>query len=358
MIIRNLTAALLLATVICCVPYYGHAQANPGREWSYSQDPASAGWDMAALTNLERFVIDSTQVTGMMIIHKGVVVFAYGDVSETSYIASCRKSVLAMLYGKHVAAGRIDLDETLQSLGVDDVGGLSASEQQATVRDVLSARSGVFHAASNPGDYLEYAPKRGSVGPGEYWLYSNWDFNLAGYILEKKSGIDLYDDLETTFASPLQLQDWKRGEQQKRGDSTRSIYPAYHMWFSTRDMARIGQLMLNKGRWGAVQVLDSSWVKEMVAPHTDFSEVNRNIPAYRGADFYLGYGYYWWLWQQTDDQRFEGGYSALGAMGQTISVFPNIDAVVVYKTKAAYDRDTSFANKYKLIQKAVTSIRK
>ena len=40
------------------------------------------------------------------------------------------------------------------------------------VKDLISARSGVFHAGSNSGDYLGHAPARGSQRPVAYWLYS------------------------------------------------------------------------------------------------------------------------------------------------------------------------------------------
>ena len=59
-----------------------------------------------------------------------------------------------MLYGNYVASGRVRLDKTLAELGLDDIGGLTAREKEATIEDLLSARSGVYHAASNPGDNL------------------------------------------------------------------------------------------------------------------------------------------------------------------------------------------------------------
>ncbi|WP_158275369.1 serine hydrolase [Pedobacter sp. HMWF019] len=329
------------------------AQNNPGSVWTYNNNPQKSGWNTGKLKNLKQFIIDSTQVTGLMVIHNGQVVFEYGDVQENSYIASCRKSILAMLYGKPVLKGQINLNSTLRSLNIDDLGGLLDIEKQATVRDVLSARSGVFHKASNPGDYLEFAPKRGSVKPGDFWLYSNWDFNVAGTIFEKQTGRSIYESLDQELAIPLKMQDWKKEIQRKYGDSTSSIHPAYHMWFSTRDMARLGLLMLNKGKWDDKYIIDSNWVNEMVKPRTQFTEVNEHIPAYKGSDYYFGYGYYWWLWQNVTDKRFEGGYSALGAIGQTISVFPKTKTVVVYKTKDTYDRETPYAARYRLIRLAV-----
>ncbi len=127
--------------------------------------------------------------------------------------------------------------------------GLLPVETKATIKDLLTARSGVYHPASNEGDATSMAPKRGSVKPGSFWLYNNWDFNMAGYILEQQTGKSIYALIDSILAEPLHMQDWKIAAQRKTGDSTRSKYLAYHMWFSTRDMARLGYLMLRKGKW-------------------------------------------------------------------------------------------------------------
>ncbi len=101
--------------------------------------PENNGWDTTKLKKLRQFIIDSTQVTGMMIINRGLVVFEYGDIIENSYIASCRKSVLSMLFGKYIKSGKIKLDKTLNDLQIDDVGGLLPIEKEATLREILEA---------------------------------------------------------------------------------------------------------------------------------------------------------------------------------------------------------------------------
>ncbi len=117
-------------------------------------------------------------------------------------LASVRKSVLAMLFGSYVADGKIRLDKTLAELGVDDHGGLLPRELEAAVANLLAARSGVYHEASNSGDNLADAPPRGSQKRGSYFLYSNWDFNALGTIFEQETGRNIYDALETDLARP------------------------------------------------------------------------------------------------------------------------------------------------------------
>ena len=178
----------------------------------------------------------------------GRALYEYGDLTTVSYLASVRKSVLAMLFGKYVANGTIKLNKTLADLKIDDIGGLLPIERTATVADLLGARSGVYHEASNPGDNLADAPPRGSQKPGTYFLYSNWDFNALGTIFEQETGQNIYDALEKDIVRPIGMRDFDRARTSRTGDATRSQHLAYHMNFSTRDMARIGYVMLRNGR--------------------------------------------------------------------------------------------------------------
>ena len=321
-------------------------------QWPYNEHPAESGWDSTKMREFNRYIIDSTSVTGLLIVHNGEIIFDYGDIRENSYIASCRKSVLAMLYGKYVEDGTIRLDKTIEALKLDDVEGILPVEKQASIQDLISARSGVYHPEGYPGGMQQYAPERGSVKPGEYWLYSNWDFNVAGYVFEQETGKNIYDEVEVQLARPLQMEDWDRSLQQKQGDTTISKYLAYPMWFSTRDMARIGQLMLNRGKWNGEQIISEDWVGEMLAQRTTYQEINSNVPVFRDTGVNFGYGYMWWLFEDMGDERFKNAYAALGAMGQAIAVYPEINVVVAYKTKAAYRRVNSGQVRMNLLLKA------
>ena len=329
------------------------AQTFPNENWTYNENPEKDGWNSKKSSEFNQFIIDSTHITGCLIIHKGKIVFEYGDVEENSYIASCRKSVLAMLYGKYVTNGHIDLNKTIEELGIDDVDGILPIEKKATIEDLISARSGVYHPEGYPGGVAQFAPKRGSVKPGSYWLYNNWDFNVAGFVFEQEAGRNIYDEIEDQLAIPINMQDWDRSLQKKQGDTSFSKYLAYPMWFSTRDMARIGLLMLNRGKWNNEQVIAENWIDEMIKQRTTSKETVKNVPIYRDRGVELGYGYMWWLWENTDDKRLKNAYSALGAMGQSITIYPEIGVVVAFKTKEAYGRRNSGKVRSDLLKKAV-----
>ena len=324
----------------------------PDNAWEKITDPAAYGWNTDKLKQLRNFIIDSTHTTGMLVIQKGKILFEFGDVQELSYLASCRKSVLSMLYGPFVENGTIRLNTTINQLALDDVGGLLPIEKKATIKDLLTARSGVYHPASNEGDASAMAPKRGSVSPRSFWLYNNWDFNIAGYILEQQTGKNIYTLIDSILAKPLQMQDWKKEAQRKTGDTTRSKYLAYHMWFSTRDMARLGYLMLRKGKWKTKQVLPASWVRTTTLPVTTYKEAEQNKTAY----FHFGYGYLWWVWDAPYNKGiYEGAYTASGAFGQFITIIPKLDMVIAHKTKYDYERQVPTDIYLKILDKLITA---
>ena len=119
------------------------------------------------------------------------------------------------------------------------------------------------------------------------------------------------------------------------------------MWISTRDMARIGYLMLREGQWGDEQVISRDWVRRISSVVTPLEEMNPT----RRRDGYFGYGYMWWVW---DGPRavgpFEGAYTARGAWGQWITVFPALDVVVAHKTHNVYGRTTSWESWHRMIE--------
>jgi CubicO group peptidase (beta-lactamase class C family) len=340
-------ATLALALLAACTPRVEPSTPGisalaaravyPVPSWAPIEHPESVGWSRAGLDSV-RARLGTLATTGMMAVVGGRVLLEYGDVRALSYLASVRKSVLSMLFGIAVANGTVNLDRTLVQIGIDDIGGLTPAEREATVRDLLSARSGVYHVASNPGDDLASAPARGSQRRGSYYLYSNWDFNALGTIFEKETGRNIYDALEADLARPIGMEDFDRAAQVKSGDTTRSVHLAYHMFLSTRDMARVGHLMLREGNWAGRQVVPRDWVHASTRAITPVAEMN---PA-RHREGPFGYGYLWWVW---DGPRavgpYRGAYTGLGAVGQQIAVLPALDLVVAHKTRPGQGRPVS-----------------
>ena len=335
-----------LGLIICVISYslslnLTHGQTSekgkfevfPGKEWERIEKPESVGYSSARLQALRGW-LQSLDTTAMIVSVGGRSLLEYGDLTHQSYLASVRKSLLAILYGKYVENGKIHLDKTLRELEFNDIGGLSPRELEATVEHLISARSGVYHLASNPGDSTDGAPPRNSQRPGSYYLYNNWDFNAAGAVFEKLTGRDIYDALETDLAKPIGMQDFDRVRQQKSGDANRSLHMAYHIWLSTRDMARVGLLMLREGRWaGGQQVVSREWARRITGLVTPLNEMNPPELRSLGTGGRWGYGYMWWVWDAPNSPGpFEGAYTGMGAGGQYITVLPKLDMVIAHKT--------------------------
>ncbi|NGM24221.1 serine hydrolase [Roseomonas stagni] len=304
---------------------------EPQAGWQ-DADPRDAGFDPAAL---DRFTgkLQSLTTTSFMVVSRGRVIYRHGDVSEASYLASTRKSILSLLYGPHVASGRIDLDLTLDQLGIDDVKGLWPAEKRATIRDILTSRSGVYYPAGSPGGDDAGTPPRGSQAPGTRLHYNNWDFNVAGAIFEQLTGIAVHDALRDQLAVPLGFEDFDRGRQRMLGYPDRSRFLAYHMFLSGRDMARVGLLVLRGGRWNGQQIVPESWVRDCVAPHVRPAEMHGQFTG-RG----LGYGYYWWVPMHTEAAEWQGAFLASGHYGQFVLGLPKLDLLMVHRRAISDER--------------------
>jgi CubicO group peptidase (beta-lactamase class C family) len=302
----------------------------PGASWADIPPDTLSNACKAGLASV-RHDLESLSTTSLIAVYRGRVLMGHGPVEAPIYVASERKSILAILFGKYVASGAIDLDRTIADIGIDEPDGLLPVERGARLRDLISARSGVYHPASNPGDNTAFAPPRGSVKPGTYFLYNNWDFNAAGGAFELLTKQSIYTAFAEDLAKPLQLQDFDATIHRLDGDASRSRYLAYPFSMSARDMARIGHLMLAHGRWRDRQVVPRDWMTQLVRPTTRSTEM-RNAMSYG-----LGYGYMWWLLEEPKSSVLAGAYAAMGAWGQYLLVIPKRQMVIAHNVKVGED---------------------
>ncbi len=186
-----------------------HSVANPGPEWERLQNPAAAGWSEAGLRAVDACA-DQQETDALMVVQGNKIVHTYGDITHKYLCHSIRKSILAALMGQDVADGTIDLSITLEQLGIDDNEGLSEVEKQATVYDLLTARSGIYHPAGYETPWMRMIKeKRHSHAPGTFWCYNNWDFNALGTIFEQLTGKTVHQAFDERIAKPLGLEDFR-----------------------------------------------------------------------------------------------------------------------------------------------------
>ena len=298
----------------------------PGVHWSKITNSPGLKYDAEKLLEAKEYS-ESINSSAVVIIENGMIVDEWGEVDRKFRTHSIRKSFLSAMYGEEVLDDTIDLDKTMLEIDIDDVPPLSDIENQATIRDILKARSGIYHTALYESQGMkDRKPERHSQQPGTHWYYNNWDFNAAGTIFEKFSGKKIFEALATSIAEPIGMENFKAEDgEYVTGDE--SIHAAYPFIITARDLGRFGLLMLRNGNWNGKQIIAEGWVKESTSYYSDATLY--------GTD---GYGYMWWV--SNKHNKFshlpnvelpEGSYSARGAGGHYVLIIPEYDMVLVHR---------------------------
>ncbi len=146
---RKSLSVLTLMFVFTLTPFVGISQGStddwtqvPGEDWAKVK-PESVGFSSERLQALAGW-LKTQQTTAMLVAVHGQIIFEYGDLKATSKVASIRKSILAMLYGRYVVSGKINLDRTVKDLGLDDMQPFLPIEEHATLEQLLASSSGVY----------------------------------------------------------------------------------------------------------------------------------------------------------------------------------------------------------------------
>ncbi len=285
--------------------------------------PEQSGWSAEALGDAHRSA-EAAGSAAVLLVDGDDAVVAWGEVARPYRCHSVRKSLLSLLYGEHVESGAVDLTATLAELDVDDLQPLSDAERSATVAHLLQSRSGVYHpAAKEPPDMKRNRPARASHEPGDHWWYNNWDFNVAGVILERLTERSIEELFQDRLAEPLGLEDlgpeWFAYQLEPR----QSLHPAYAFRLSARDLARIGRMVVQDGRIGDRDVVPLSWIREST------QLVSPIAPG-------RGYGWMWWVYEpgslaSLPTLNRHRILAASGTGGQLLAVLPDEDVVFVHR---------------------------
>lgn len=158
--------------------------------------------------------------------------------------------------------------------------------------------------------------------PGKTFSYNSYASHMLSAIIQQVSGESLFDYLTPRLFEPLGIKDisW---ETDPRGITC----GGWGLRIKTADMAKLGKLYLQKGKWGKKQLLPESWIKESTAVHIyQIEEPTFEQEMYDEAA--QGYGYQ--IWRSTHN-----AYRADGAYGQYILIMPEQDALLITTAKAS-----------------------
>ncbi|MFD0693120.1 serine hydrolase domain-containing protein [Paenibacillus sp. GCM10027628] len=228
---------------------------------------------------------------------------------------SLSKSFTSTAIGLLAAEGRISLDDRVVSFFPEDVPDeLSSNLSAMTVRHLLMMGTGHakdasanLHCSDNWVGHILTLPVE--YEPGTHFVYNSGATYLLSAIIQKVTGITLLDYLGPRLLETLGIvgATW---ESCPRGINI----GGWGMKITTEDIAKFGQLYLQKGQWQGKQLLPEEWVEAATSKQIDNGS-NSN------SDWSQGYGYQFWKCRH-------GAYRGDGAFGQYCIVLPEQDAVI------------------------------
>jgi CubicO group peptidase (beta-lactamase class C family) len=325
--------------------------------------PSEAGYSTAGLDSLRAF-LERAGSESALLLYDGKVFFEWGDIRRKRLVHSMRKPLLNALIGAAGARPCLALDSSLAALGIDDSPvALTADERQATFRQILQSRSGVYIPAAAESEGMSAGrPARGSHAPGTFFYYNNWDFNVAGGIYERCTGALIHEAFHEQIAKPLGMLDYggrvveitdgdfptnDRSDGFRSYERGRSQYPAYHFRLSAHDLALFGQLYLQHGVWRGRQLVPSDWIDQSTQPISITNE-----------RYGLAYGMLWDV-LVPDSGETRPSFFHTGLSVHMLGVYPRHKLVLVHRvnTEQAYRFDEAGLNQMiRLVHRArVTS---
>jgi CubicO group peptidase (beta-lactamase class C family) len=236
------------------------------------------------------------------------------DAATPHILYSLSKSFTSTAVGLAISEGKLSLDDQVVKFFPDEVPADASNNLKAMrVRDLLRMATGNQSEAQIRADGAPWTKTFLShpvpFKPGTHFLYNSPATYMLSAIVQKVTGMTVLDYLKPRLFEPLGIDNptWVTSPQ---GISA----GAYGLSIRTEDIARFGQLYLQKGKWNGKQLVPAAWVEEATARQT----ANGSAPT---SDWDQGYGYQFWRSRHNT-------YRGDGAFGQYCMVMPELDAVV------------------------------
>lgn len=302
--------------------YAGFEPSLTNDEWTIST-PEEESIDRSSLEQAYRLLHEDNRfwmARSLIVVRNGkLVAEAYphdiADRDRFANIQSCTKSFTSILTGVAIQKGvDISIDDKLYDIYpelFDD----DQVKREITLQDALTMQTGLEF--NNDVNTLQlYQEKENSVRfvlsfprvhePGTVMNYNDGAPQLVSKALEVRSGMTEAEFARQNLFGPLSITDWQ-WEQAHDG----TTFGAFSLYLKPRDFAKIGQLLLQNGRWNNSQIIDREYLQTATSHH---------VTSKNGTP----YGFYFWI-----DERNQGFY-AHGHGGQVLLVIPSKNLVLLY----------------------------
>ena len=317
------------------------------RDYSY-RPPRTAedGWPVSTLdteaiderpiTSLVESVLREEQglPEAILIARNGKLVleeYFYGYSRDRIHpIQSVTKSVMSLLFG--IAQDRgfvVGMDEPVYTFFPEYEGKKWIDREYAitlahlmTMSAAIESGDAVESAAAmhRSGDWIGYWLDLDQAGvPGVVAAYSSGPSILLGGVIRSATGKYADEFAEETLFADLHVSSYRW---QKAGDGTRETGGG--LTLTAYDLAKMGQLVLDKGMWNGKRVVSDTWIAESVKRHLPLAE-----GALGGSPYTTGFAYHWWNQSYEVNGMTTQAIVGRGYGGQYLGIFPTLNTVVV-----------------------------
>lgn len=271
--------------------------------------------DLFAALLRELYASKDTEMHHFMALRHGKVIcecnFAPYPKGMWHITHSMCKSITGMAIGMLIEEGKLKLDENIYDIFSDQINALSKIFRPViTVENLLTMTSGVTFNESgivSGNDWLGSFLNASVNGkPGTEFQYNSLNTYVLSAIVTKRTGETLTEYLTPRLFGPLGITKYY-WETCPKGITK----GGWGLFLCAEDMAKLGQLYLQRGKWNGQQLVSEYWIEISTARHLKTQN-----------DTY-GYGYQLWMEQRP------GSFEYNGMLGQNVIIYPDMDMVLV-----------------------------
>lgn len=249
-------------------------------------------------------------------------------------LRSVTKSIRSILVGIAIDKGFIkSLDDPISNYlkPLEPQKNLDKQKDEITIRHLLTMSSGLDcndwdqksmgqeDKVYKKKDWLQYTLDLPMVyEPGTTSAYCSMGVVLLAEIISRASGLPINKFAETYLFTPLNITNVAWGHTSNK----EVIHSGKRLYMTPRDLAKVGQLILNQGIWEGKQIVSGVWIAESTSPKTKITG--------------LDYGYLWWNIPLSAGEKTVMTITATGNGGQYVMVIPEMNMVAVF-TGGAYN---------------------
>lgn len=318
--------------------------AFPGKDWK-EVTPESQGIDSAKLNAAISYLKNNSGRDGvkeMVIIRNGYMVFKGANIDKVHGVWSLTKSFTSTVLGILIDDDRAALD----TLAKEYVSSMAATYPTVTLRHFTTMTSGYYAIGDEPRGSYKHGPSPTPFKPADKPLfvppgskYAYWDsaMNQFANVLTRIAGEPIEALFKRKIAEAIGMNsskwDWRdfgkvHGIVVNGGSGNNNK----HVHISARELARLGHLFLNRGKWKGKQLISGAWVEQATRVQVPASLPLEHLS---GADGRGVYGYNWWVNSIKHDGKRKwpgappGTYSASGYNNNDMFVIPEWNMVIV-----------------------------